>query len=676
MNNILDNKIQELIDYAHLFPDGNIPIITKDPWELAEGKNWAEKLINIVSDEVYIGLGAKLFLDIDLFPFQITILRTLWTKKLPMLIATRGGGKSFLLAVYAILKSILHQGTKVIIVAASFRQSKIVFGYVQEIWNKSPVLQSMTGTGKTNGPKTDVDMCRMRIGDSSIICVPLGDGTKIRGLRGNIILVDEYASVPEEILNVVVKGFGVVSRDPVGEVKQKSLIRHLKNKGLWDQEAQDSMSAHESMNQIIYSGTANYQFNHFYRDFMIWRSIIESKGDTRKLARKMTYLREQHGYEYDLPEELSWRDYAIIRLPHHILPEGFLKEDYLSGIRASMHTALYHMEYCCIFKKDSMGFYRRSLIENATTNKPLMLPGGEEVEFTPLLRGMSGHDYIMGIDPAAEHDNFAIIILEVHPTHRRIVYCWATNKKDFNKRRKAGQVQENEYYSFCGRKIKQLVKDFRIVRIEIDAGGGGTAIGGCLMNQDLLEENDTPIYEIKNVITPNITDTEPGLHILHYVKATTEWNSLANHTMKADLENKKLLFPKFDVMSIDIAQATDQIAGLNFDNTEDNTINIEELKNEMTNIIISETTTGKERFDVPKKRESVPDSGRKKITSLRKDRFSALLMVNLYANEMDMERFTFLKDYEPVGGITIDRTNTDGELYTGMSRFINAEEWM
>ncbi len=675
MSAAIDNRIQELVDYAHLFPDGNIPEVTRDPWELAEGENWSEKFINIVSNELYLGLTAKLFLGIDLFPFQITILRTLWTKKLPMLLASRGAGKSFILAVYAILRSILDQGTKVVIVAASFRQSKVVFNYIHEIWNKSPVLQSMTGTGKTNGPKTDVDMCRLRIGDSMIMSVPLGDGTKIRGLRANIVLVDEYASVPEEILNVVVKGFGVVSRDPVGEVKQKSLIRHLKSKGLWTRKLQESMLHNESMNQIIYSGTANYQFNHFFRDFTIWRAIIESKGDTIKLSRTMSYLREKYGYEYDLPEELSWRDYAIIRLPHHALPEGFLKEDYIAGIRASMHTALYHMEYGCIFKKDSMGFYRRTLIESATTNTPVVLLGGEEVEFTPLLRGMSGYNYIMGIDPAAEHDNFAIVVLEVHPTHRRIVYCWATNKKDFNKRRKAGQVQENEYYSFCGRKIKQLVKDFRITRIEIDAGGGGTAVGGCLMNQDLLQEGDIPIYEIKNVNTPNPTDTEPGMHILHYVKATTEWNSQANHQMKADLENKRLLFPKFDVMSIDIAQAEDKIEGMHFDNMEDNTLNVEELKNELTNIIISATVTGKERFDVPQKRESIPDSGRKKITRLRKDRFSALLMVNFYANDLEKEHFGSMDGYENIGTITIDPTNTDKELYTGMSRFVNHEDW-
>ncbi|MHA1916628.1 MAG: hypothetical protein ACW97V_19950, partial [Promethearchaeota archaeon] len=89
MNNILDdktqelindNKIQELVDHAHLFPDGNVPAIDYDPWDFAEGNDWAEKLIDIVSDDLYLGLGVKLFLGIDLFPFQLTILKTLWTK--------------------------------------------------------------------------------------------------------------------------------------------------------------------------------------------------------------------------------------------------------------------------------------------------------------------------------------------------------------------------------------------------------------------------------------------------------------------------------------------------------------------------------------------------------------------------------------------------------------------
>ena len=41
--------------------------------------------------------------------------------------------------------------------------------------------------------------------------------------------------------------------------------------------------------------------------------------------------------------------------------------------------------------------------------------------------------YVYGIDPASEHDNFSIIILELHSDHTRIVYGWTTNKADFNK---------------------------------------------------------------------------------------------------------------------------------------------------------------------------------------------------------------------------------------------------
>jgi hypothetical protein len=33
----------------------------------------------------------------------------------------------------------------------------------------------------------------MTLGDSILICLPLGDGTKIRGQRANVIIADEFA---------------------------------------------------------------------------------------------------------------------------------------------------------------------------------------------------------------------------------------------------------------------------------------------------------------------------------------------------------------------------------------------------------------------------------------------------------------------------------------------------
>ena len=57
---------------------------------------------------------------------------------------------------------------------------------------------------------------------------------------------------------------------------------------------------------------------------------------------------------------------------------------------------------------------------------------------------------------------------------------------------------------------------------------------------------------------------------------------------------------------------------------------IEELKNELSTITISETSTGKEHFDTPEKKTAGMKKGR-----LKKDRYSALLMANMIARNAE-----------------------------------------
>ena len=80
----------------------------------------------------------KHLLNIDLLPFQVVILKELWTKTFPMLVATRGGGKSWILALYALLRALLCQGSKIIIVGAAFRQSKLLFEYMEGFGAEPP----------------------------------------------------------------------------------------------------------------------------------------------------------------------------------------------------------------------------------------------------------------------------------------------------------------------------------------------------------------------------------------------------------------------------------------------------------------------------------------------------------------------------------------------------------
>ena len=59
--------------------------------------------------------------------FQQVMLDLLWHKKFPMVLATRGAGKTFMLALYALLRALLVPGSKIVIVGAGFRQAKLVF---------------------------------------------------------------------------------------------------------------------------------------------------------------------------------------------------------------------------------------------------------------------------------------------------------------------------------------------------------------------------------------------------------------------------------------------------------------------------------------------------------------------------------------------------------------------
>ena len=108
-------------------------------------------------------------------------------------------------------------------VGAAFRQSKVLFEYMETIWRNSPMLRDVCDSD--SGPRRDTDRCVLKLNDSTITCLPLGDGQKIRGQRANDIIADEFASIPREIFENVVAGFAAVSADPVENVKRLAARR-------------------------------------------------------------------------------------------------------------------------------------------------------------------------------------------------------------------------------------------------------------------------------------------------------------------------------------------------------------------------------------------------------------------------------------------------------------------
>ena len=270
-----------------------------------------ERIAWLMMRPEYFSFACKYVLNIDLAPMQSLLLHEMWNRKFPMLIGTRGMGKSFILSVYPLLRALFMPRRKIIVVGAAFRQSKVLFEYMDTIWKNAPVLRDLCGAN--SGPRRDVDRCVMHINQSTITCLPLGDGSKIRGQRANDIIADEFASIPRDIFENVVAGFAAVAASPIEKVKERAKKKKAQELGI--SLDVDVNAPQDKSNQIILSGTAYYDFNHFADYWKRYRAIVNSNGEEAKL---------KEVFNGEVPQDFDWREYSVMRIPVDKLPDGFM----------------------------------------------------------------------------------------------------------------------------------------------------------------------------------------------------------------------------------------------------------------------------------------------------------------------------------------------------------------
>jgi hypothetical protein len=292
-----------------------------------------KKLVWLLTQPDYFAFLVKYIFNVELLPFQVVILTELWKRKFPMLIATRGGSKSFLLALYALMRCIIMPNRKVIIAGAAFRQSRFVHEYMETIWKSAPILRDLCD--QDSGPTRSTDMCRMTLNGSTVTSIPIGTGEKIRGYRCQDLLAEEFGSHTREIFETVLAGFGNVSASPAEVVKSRAARNMAIAEGI-DTDLFSKNPFGHTGNQIVICGTATYDFNHFAEYWKKYKSIIHSKGNTRELA-KLFPDGVENGFD--------WKDYSIIRLPYESLPEGFMDEGNVARSKASVHSGIFQMEF-------------------------------------------------------------------------------------------------------------------------------------------------------------------------------------------------------------------------------------------------------------------------------------------------------------------------------------------
>ena len=211
------------------------------------------------------------------------------------------------------------------------------------------------------------------------------------------------------------------------------------------------------------------------------------------------------------------------------------------------------------------------------------------------------------------------------------------------------------------------MKTFPCFGIAIDSQGGGHNVISGLQNHELLNEGEAPLLPIIEHDNPKDTDGMYGEHIIHEINfADADWTSRANQGLRFNLESKSTLFPHVDALDVALQMGTNEGGNL-YDTLEDCIFEIEELKNEMATIIMTQTPSGRDKWDTPEVKLPGAKKGR-----MRKDRYSALVMANSIANLIQN------KPIKPVYNVEIgwaERGSGGGEkgpLYSGPGWAVDA----
>lgn len=315
-------------------------------------------------------------LEIKLNLYQKVLLRAFFDSKYSLWVLSRGLGKTWLGALALCIYCMLYKGTFAGVVAPSFRQSKILVEdkIIKDLMERSPFLRSEIS-------KSIVSQAEARIefyNGSRIMAIPTGDGTKIRGYRFHVIMADEYAQIPKEILDIVV--------NPMMNVKRGYEV------GKTDYD--DALG-----NRLLITSSAYYQHNHLF------------------------HLTKQY-----IDEVASGNDkYFVGILDYSVgIKVGLFDDDHIEKEKKRLSALDFGMEYECIFP---------NLAENA------WISPDDLVECSVLkhieTNGIKDYEYIMSIDVARVegNDNTIIHILKLVPrkgyVQKQLVYTKSMNGEKF-----------------------------------------------------------------------------------------------------------------------------------------------------------------------------------------------------------------------------------------------------
>lgn len=563
--------------------------------EEKDAKLWLEKFFR-----ENLTFLSKILTGVELLEFQSMMVRAMFDVDYFLAICSRGSGKSFICAIFLILYASLHQGIKIGIIANSFRQARLLMQKILDLRldPKAKFLRQMI-TDKDISLKNDEWV--IRIGRSQLVALPTGDGSKLRGFRFKVMVIDELLLLSNKLINEVIRPFLSTNTD----VTERKKVR----------EAEDILIAQGKMkeedkyvwgnNKLIGLSSASYSFEYLktmYDEYE--KAIFENRKDDAK--------------------------YAIFHIAYDCLPAELYDQALIASAKAQMSESQFGREFGSRFSDDSSGYFKMSKMKDCT-----YLDGeGQCVEAV----GEIGAEYILSGDISwSESDGSDDFVFQVIKYFKEtgvgvLVHSYALPG--------TAMKEHIKYFHF-------LLKNFNIKFIIFDYAGGVQFLSAS--NESELFKSDK--IEIKTIDVDVEDSTQYNQDIqsirnLHNLeekriciqrKPSSNFIRQGNELLQAAIDHKKIMFASaasddeferqiklpIPVKELKFLRDNATLTPSTVDFVENLKDNIEATKTQCALIEVTSTPQGTQSFDLPLNLKR-----QRGANKARRDSYTALMLGN------------------------------------------------
>ncbi len=528
--------------------------------------------------------------------FQQILINVFFMFNYTMVIASRGMGKSQIVAAALCAYCILYPGTQVVIAAGVRSQSLNVLNKIMdEFYPKSQNLQNEIASSKVIPSEAYI-----KFKNGSIIKVVTAKDSS-RSARAHIVLVDEFVQVKETIITKVLRKFKAGQRRPDFFDKPKYTDKNEPHPSDW-------VYVPKEPNREIYISSAYYKYHYSWAKFnAFYKSMI--KGESYFVC----------GFPYQLPVSAGY--YPLSQIQEE------MQEDNFDSVSWSMEMD------SLFFGESTSAFFS---FKDVSTQRKLILPvypkpyyailGDPKIKYQ---KKRIGEIRLLGIDVATQggskNDATAISLLQMLPTNygysRSATYMETID---------GGHGQDQAI------RIRQLFDDLDCDFVVIDCNGVGLSVFDEL-SQDQYDNERKILYEAWSCINDEAMAARcrnpDAPKIMYSVKATAQFNSDAAVYLRDCMRRGKIRF------LTDEADGKEWLNGSKYYQNlavEDQVIfeapfyQISAFVNEIVNLdytLLNDKIKVKER------------------SGARKDRYSSILYANFIAGEIEREHRNMEQEY-------------------------------